>query len=118
MSQAALRIVEPIAERDILRFERRKAIRHPMSGHVIAVRAGSPYGQINPKICSLDLFDISNQGLGAVSSEPVDVGSRITVQFPPHGPDGSCDAHGRVVRCIAREFGFEIGIHLEARSAA
>ena len=100
---------------DILPFERRQAPRRPVSGQVTTLWQDT--GSLR-KIASLDLQDISNSGLCALSGEPVEVNSRITVFFQPHGPEGGYDAAGRVVRCQAMAEGYEIGIRFDSQAAA
>ncbi len=109
MSQAALKLVSPIVEVDALLFERRRDTRRPMDGRVTVLRRFRKDGESRSKISAIDLMDISSTGLGAFTSEPVEVGSDLTVMFPAHGPDGACDSTCRVVRCIKREDGYEIG---------
>lgn len=118
MAQAALRLVEPKFERDHFLFERRGSVRRPITGQVTAVRNPGISTDVRPKICSLRLLDISDTGLGVLSAEPAELGADMTVLFPPHGPDGVFDSRGRVVRCIQHDFGYEIGIHFDGRSAA
>ncbi len=109
MSQAALKLVTPIVEVDALLFERRRDARRPMDGRVTVLRRYRKEGEQRSKISAIDLLDISSTGLGAFTSEPVEVGSDLTVMFPAHGPDGACDSSCRVVRCIKRDGGYEIG---------
>ena len=64
------------------------------------------------------VLNISDTGVGVMSQEPVEVDSRIAIFFPPHGPERGFDLFGRVVRCVHREAGHEVGIALEQRLAA
>lgn len=105
-------------EQDVLPFERRGETRRSLGGHVTAVRPGSmPDGTLQ-RIHSLQLLNMSDGGLGAIVQEPVDVGSRIAVFFPPHGPERGFDLYGRVVRCERKTQGFEVGVRFEHRAAA
>jgi len=116
----ALRLSETIDQpEDILPFERRLSERHHMQGQATAVRAGGQPGSGTlRKISSLDLVNISDTGLGAMCSEPVEVDIPITVFFQAHGPEGGHDAHGQVVRCERTPQGHDIGIRFDTRSAA
>jgi hypothetical protein len=113
-----LRLQRPDAESDAYRLERRIAQRHSIAGRVTAVQTHEQAdGQLS-RICSLQLMNISDTGLGALSEESIEPGSSLAVFFPPHGPERGIDLVGQVVRCVARENGHEIGIRLEARAAA
>ena len=109
MTQAALKLVTPIVEVDALLFERRRDERRSMEGRVTVLRRFRKEGERRSKISAIDLLDISSTGIGALTNEPVEVGSDLTIMFPAHGPDGACDSNCRVVRCIKRDDGYEIG---------
>jgi hypothetical protein len=117
-SSAALRLQRPEPDSDAYRLERRTTFRHSIAGRVTAVQSHEQSdGQLS-RICSLQLLNISDSGLGALSEESIEPGSCLAVFFPPHGPERGIDLVGQVVRCVARENGHEIGIRLEARAAA
>ena len=117
-SPAPLRLRRPDQDTDAYRLERRMTLRHSLAGRVTAVQTHDQTdGQLS-RICSLQLLNISDSGLGALSEEPVEPGSSVAVFFPPHGPERGFDLVGQVVRCVARENGHEIGIRLETRAAA
>jgi len=113
MSHASLKLVNPALDRDSLFLERRVGNRRPMAGRVTAVRTGNRKQQLSPKICSLQMVDMSDTGMGAVSSEAVETGADITVLFPAHGPDGGYEGRGEVVRCLKRDYGYEVGIRFD-----
>ena len=100
---------------DILPFERRQSTRRPVAGQVTTLRHDADALR---KIAALDLQDLSDTGLCAVSGEPVEVNTSIALFFQPHGPEGGHDATGRVVRCLALGDGYEIGIRFESQAAA
>ncbi|MCC6579740.1 MAG: PilZ domain-containing protein [Phycisphaeraceae bacterium] len=118
MLNATLKLVDTASEIDALVFERRRGIRRPINGRVTAIRGATEHAITPAKIMSLQLVNISDTGLGVVTNEPMELGSHLTVMFPAHGPDGSCDATCHVVRCNRRAFGFEIGVKFDSRTAA
>ena len=117
-----LKLVDPDGEEfsDVLPMERRTDSRFVISGRVTAVRASRPQGERLNKICSLQLLNMSDTGVGAISQEPIEPGSSISIFFPPHGPEQGFDTCGEVVRCTARpgEQGYDIGVRMYARAAA
>lgn len=117
MSQASLKLVEPIDTR-ALAFERRDASRYVIAGRFTAVRSTDGAGHGGKRICALELMNISDGGLGAVSQDPMEVDARITVFFPPHGPERGFEMSGRVVRCCQHDHGHEVGIRFDEKHAA
>jgi hypothetical protein len=102
---------------DTLFFERRKHPRHRTRGQVTAV-IREPGCEDDPaKMLTLELVDQSVGGLGVVAMEPVAVGSRITVFFPPHGPEPGFDLMGEVVRCRTNNNRHTLGILLSEPNA-
>lgn len=87
----------PAREADSLRFERRRADRHPLSGWVTSLQY---YGQPGPdqrrKIASIQMVNISASGACVLAQEPVEVDTTMTIFFPPHGPERGFDAIGHV----------------------
>jgi hypothetical protein len=119
MSQATLKLVELNERRaDTLPFERRRAKRHIISGHVTALRTSTAPSRPRNHISSLRLLNISDGGVGAIAPEPVEIGSPICLFFPPHGSDRGMDLYGHVVRCISRGSEHEVGIRFDIRPAA
>jgi hypothetical protein len=105
-------------EPDVFPLERRRADRHCISGRVTGVRNERLADGPHNRICSLQMLDISDTGLGAVVGEPVEPGARIAVFFPAHGPERGFDLVGTIVRCQRREQGWEVGIRFEQKAAA
>jgi hypothetical protein len=114
MSQA-LRLSEQSAViSDSLYFERRKHPRRRARGQVTAVIREPGADRDDPaKMLTLDLVDISDSGVGMASTQPIAVGSRITVFFPPHGPEPGFDLIGEVVRCVSVDDHHTIGVALQ-----
>lgn len=102
---------------ETLQFERRKSRRNVVNGCVTAVESPAGKGGCG-RICSLQLQNMSEFGLGAMVQEPVALGTSITVFFPPHGAERGFDVYGHVVRCVRRGAAYELGISLRTRAAA
>ena len=96
-------------------MERRRSPRHAVSAHVTAVCDIGAGPDSRRRICRLQLLNLSQHGIGAISSDPIPVGSHMAVLLPPHGPERGFDLHGTVVRCTKRQCGHEIGIDLDLR---
>jgi len=119
MSEATLKLVEADANQgDILRFERRRANRHVIGGRVTALRKDVDPNSSTNRICSLQLLDISDEGIGVISQDPISTGSPISIFFPPHGAEGGFDLFGKVVRCQRLDHGHQIGVHFDVKVAA
>lgn len=103
---------------DTLYFERRRHPRRRARGQVTAVIREPDAHQDDPaRMLTLDLIDISDSGIGAASTQPAAVGSRITVFFPPHGYEPGFDLVGEVVRCHSNDDRHVIGIALDESDA-
>jgi len=119
MSHAALKLVAlDSPNQDTLKFERRQTHRRVISGKVTSLQQSANPGEQSNRICSLQLLDISDAGLGAIIDQPIEPGSPISIFFPPHGPELGFDRHGQVVRCVKREHGHQIGVRFTIKSAA
>ena len=117
MSQA-LKLSDASAEiSDTLFFERRKHPRRKARGQVTAVIREPGNDEGPAKMLTLELVDQSVGGLGVNATEPVPVGSRITVFFPPHGPEPGFDLIGQVVRCRSNSNRHTLGILLSEPNA-
>lgn len=115
MSQASLRITDPATiQAERMRLDRRRATRRSVNGRVtaVAIEAGNDPSTDRRRLCSLQLKNMSDTGIGAFSAEPLEEGAAMTVFFPPHGAERGFDLYGTVVRCDPREWGYEIGIAL------
>lgn len=118
MSEITLRLVDDRQDRDTLPFERRTTERHRITGRATAISKDSDASGARNSIRSVQLQDISDGGLGALSQDPMPVNSRIAVFLPPHGPDRGIDIYGVVVRCVPYAHGYLVGVKYESRAAA
>ncbi len=104
---------------DPIPLERRVAHRKPASGRVTALATmEQDEDTVRNRICSVELRDMSHTGIGAICTEPLPIGARLTLFLPPHGPERGFDLYGEVARCDAVEGGFELGIHLDRQATA
>lgn len=103
-----------------LRFERRRADRHAVTGRVTSLQYSGPAGpDQHRKIASLQLVNISDTGACVLAQDAVDLNAAMTIFFPPHGPDRGFDAIGHVVRCLKRDDNHhELGIRFDCKPAA
>jgi PilZ domain len=101
---------------DTILLERREAPRHRVHGQVTAILHRTSDGGAHHQICSVELRNISDIGVGAFADRPLDLGTDITVVFPSHGPDRGFDLFGHVVRCRPSGEGYELGIELSQRT--
>lgn len=67
---------------------------------------------------SLALRDLSLGGLSAISATPMQRGERVSVFFPPQGPNRGWDAYGRIVRCEKSSFGYRVAVEFDTLPAA
>jgi len=117
-----LKLVKPPSEpSDVLFLERRSCDRRTMTGQATAIITD----QTDPKeparkICTVQLANISETGLGVISPEPIPTGRDIhmTVFIQPHGPEQGHELIGTVVRCNRHELGYEVGIKTPSRIRA
>ncbi len=104
---------------DALRFERRGAGRHYINGSATALRYEYRQASVAKHISPLELVDISDQGLGAVSQDAIALETPMDVIFPAHGPEHGIDVHGIVVRCVKMSDGrHSVGIRFDRKPAA
>lgn len=105
---------------DSLRFERRRADRHPVMGRVTSLfQPAQTDWQGRKRIASVQLVNISHSGVCVQTGEPVAPGTLMTLYFPPHGPERGFDAIGTVVRCIRKDDRtHELGVHFDFKPAA
>jgi hypothetical protein len=114
----ALRLVDiRRTQEDSLPFERRREHRNTLSEQVTAVQS-ERLGDHRHRIRSLELRNISDGGLGAWCSEPIETGVPIAVYFPSHGADTGFDLYGHVVRCDNCDGRHDVGIRFDHRAAA
>lgn len=118
IEQAELRLVDDTPlEGDPLPMERRTAYRKAANGRVTAVLNAGDDGETRNRICSVELRDMSDTGIGVASQEPLPNGAAITLFFPPHGSERGFDLYGHIVWCRPEEGGHGVGIHLLSKQA-
>lgn len=106
------------ADTETLAMERRASTRRVVAGRVTGLaRSDDPAAPSN-RICSLELLNMSDTGLGAILQEPLPAGTTLAVFFPPHGAEQGFDLYGTVVRCRQRDWGHEVGLRFAYRQAA
>jgi len=93
--------------------ERRRAPRRPVSGAITAVVCEGDDATGPHRICSLEMTDISDTGLGAISRDILPTGATIALFMPPHGSEPGLDRRGTIVRCRQRSDGHEVGIDFD-----
>ncbi len=119
MSHAALKLVSmESTDRDVLRFERRLAQRRHLSGRVTSHQKSTDRDSCRNRICSVQLLDISEAGLGGIVQEPAEEGTSIVIFFSPHGSEPGFDRYGHIVHCVRCADGYRIGVRFVTRSAA
>ena len=98
--------------------ERRMFPRKEIHAHVEGRRIDHTIeARQNPQL-SLSLRDLSLGGLSAISNIALGAGERLTVYFPPQGPNRGWDACGRVIRCQPSAMGYRIAVEFDAMPAA
>ena len=115
MSGPSLKLTQNDRDDDSIFLERRRAPRRTVGGRVTTVADSTDSTR---RIASLQLLNISDTGIGAISQDPVHIGSTIAVFFPPHGAEQGFDLYGTVVRCQQTDQGYRIGIMLRQAMAA
>ncbi len=122
ISPSHLKLVKPPSgPSDVLFMERRSCDRAPLIGQATAIIADhTDPRQPTKKICSVQLANISDTGLGVIVSEPVETGKHMhmTVFIQPHGPERGYDLTGTVARCSRHELGYEVGVKTPSRIMA
>lgn len=117
MSQALKLSESSTVISDTLYFERRRHPRQRARGQVTAVIREPGQDEGPAKMLTLDLIDRSLGGLGVRTTQPIPVGSKITVFFPPHGAELGFDLIGEVVRCRSNGDQHTLGILLSEPNA-
>jgi len=108
-------------ELDPLPLERRIAHRKPATGRVTALLSFKDGEEHRNRICSLELRDMSDTGVGAVTGEPLPREGNITIFLPPHGPERGFDLYGEIAWCREDRSGgegYEIGVRLNRQASA
>ena len=115
-SSPNLKLVDPDRPNsDSILLERREAPRHRIHGHVTAILHRTGDDGAHHQICSVEMRNISDTGVGVWATRPLELGADITVVFPSHGPDRGFDLFGHVVRCRPSGEGYELGVELSQR---
>ncbi|MDP6152731.1 MAG: PilZ domain-containing protein [Phycisphaeraceae bacterium] len=118
-STAPLQLIRPGDKpADVYRLERRVDARFTLNERITAVQAHRDERGRKHRICSLQLMNMSDGGLCAKITEPIELGTTLTMFFPAHGPERGFDRYGQVVRCRRHGWGYEIGVTLAGRAAA
>ena len=118
-NEPKLRLIEEEENGDSIPFDRRWSERRSLRGQATAILSGGPVEEQRNCIMSVELRDMSDIGLGITTTDPIELGSRITVFFPPHGIDGGFDKFGHVVRCDENDQGkYTVGIRLHGVAIA
>lgn len=103
---------QQLEQPDVLRFERRAADRWPLNGAATAFCvSGEKFGQMH----DMCVLDYSFDGMGALSSTPIDPGTVISIGFQAPGYTAK---RGNVLRCVPCGNGYRVAIQFQARLAA
>ncbi len=103
----------------VARLERRYAHRQAVQGVVTVLRQSSRQEPYRFPVCTIQLRDLSDEGVGAHSETELTTDESVTVFIPPHGAEPGIDLMGHVVRCLPDENGgYDVGIMLHMRCAA
>lgn len=97
-----IEILQPVGCDDapeVFGFDRRRAERHEITCAVTAMRREHDADAYQHPACHLELCNMSETGVAAISDVPLDPDSPISILFPPHGGDAAIQLTGHVVRC-------------------
>ena len=117
-SGAELKLVDLEKDNDSLYFERRRNHRRRINCRLTAIRKEIQSDVHKNRITPLQLTNISDGGIAAISQDRITLETEIVVFFPPQGHEPGYDVHGRIVRCQPKEYGHEIGICFSNQQAA
>jgi len=78
--------------------------------HVTAVRRQAEVHSHKPQVVSLLVYDISDGGVGVLTSESFGSDEEVTLFIPPRGGRGGRDVRCRVTRCEGDRDRFRIGL--------
>ncbi len=104
--------------RHTLRFDRRRAERHPVSGRVTVMRRAHDPMVYRQPVCSFQLRNMSDTGLAGQCEMPLSVDETVAVFLPPHGSERGVDLLGHVVRCQPADQGYQVAVQFDVRPAA
>lgn len=117
-SNPTLKLVHDEQPTDVIPLERRCALRRSAGGQVTVVQQTSGDDDGPGRIGSIQLVDMSDTGIGGVSSAPLAEGAFVQLYFPPHGGEPGFEACGQVARCRTRLGAHHVGIELSRRVQA
>ncbi len=112
-----LKLVDLEGDSDSLYFERRTSHRRRISCRLTAIRKEIEASIHRNSITPLQLTNISDGGIAAISQDRIKLDTEIVVFFPAQGHEPGYDMHGRIVRCQPKEYGHEVGICFDTQHA-
>ena len=116
---AMLRMPNPfLKQAELDGAERRVFPRKEIHARIDGMRHDNTIEALRQPQLSLALRDLSLGGLSAISQTPVALGEKLTVFFPPQGPNRGWDAYGRVLRCEPSGFGYRVAVEFDPLPAA
>ena len=101
-----------------MNYERRIFERKEVQMRVQAMRLDHSLQALRQPHVSMSVRDLSIGGCSALSDTPIEYGERVTLFFPPTGPNRGWDAYGRVLRCDPSHFGFRVAVEFDPMPAA
>jgi len=117
-THANLKLVREPEHVDVIPLERRCSLRRSTGGQVTVVQQAGDDADAPGRIGSIQLVDISDTGLGGLSSAPLAEDAWVQLMFPPHGGEPGFEAYGQVVRCRSNNDAYNVGIRLARRVQA
>ncbi len=110
----AIRLVSaPSHDVDSYLFDRRRETRRQARG--VATGFVTPRsGGVLCRMQRFELVDTSDRGVGLTSAKPVVLGDRVGLSFTGHGSESINAIEGEVVRCVATQGGYRIGLMCDA----
>lgn len=98
--------------------ERRNFGRVPMGSRVEALRLDHSLDARRRPRMSMNIQDLSLNGMSASSDAPVAEGEHVSVRFGPKSALPMWDAYGRVVRCEKGPDGYRLAVEFDPKPAA
>jgi len=92
--------------------ERRRFSRSAVEVPATAVRRSTPL-EDQQHVVSLHVLNVSQGGIGALASDPLNEKEPVVVFFPPMGPRKGRDTRGQDVRCVEEGDRYSVGIAFE-----
>ncbi len=94
-------------------MERRRHPRTQLQMSLSAIRLDPEGGDV---VDRLHMLDISKGGMGAMTDRTYYPGQRLMLRLPLSENSGRRNVYATVVRCMAREEGYKIGLEFDAAS--